>query len=149
MMKNARMVGVTATGTTGAARNAALWVAQVLSAAALGMAGFAKLAGAPDMVALFEAVGIGQWLRYVTGVLEVGGAILLLIPAVAGLGALLLAAVMAGAVFTEFLIVGGNPVPPLVLLMLVGGIAYGRREQSLATVGLLSRQPFSRVQPSR
>ncbi len=44
------------------------------------MVGFTKLAGNEQMVALFEAIGVGQWFRYLTGSLEVAGAILLVIP---------------------------------------------------------------------
>jgi putative oxidoreductase len=29
------------------------------------------------MVQTFEAVGVGQWFRYVTGIIEIGGAALL------------------------------------------------------------------------
>ena len=35
------------------------------------MAGGNKLAGNPQMVGLFDVIGIGQWFRYVTGALEV------------------------------------------------------------------------------
>src|SRR5688500_5624384 len=93
---------------TGKAGNVALWVLQVAAAAMLAMAGIMKLTGAPDMIALFEAVGVGQWFRYVTGALEVGGAVLLLIPALAGVGALLLAGVMAGAVAAHLFVIGGS-----------------------------------------
>lgn len=119
----------------GKAANAALWVLQVAAAAMLGMAGFAKLAGAPDMIALFEAVGVGQWLRYVTGALEVLGAVLLLVPALAGVGALVLAAVMAGAVASHLFVIGGSPVVPLVLLAVVAFIAFARRERTLRLLG--------------
>ena len=37
-------------------------------------AGAAKLIGAPMMVETFDAIGMGQWFRYLTGVIEVGGA---------------------------------------------------------------------------
>jgi len=40
-------------------------------------AGSAKLLGAEMMVQTFEAVGVGQWFRYVTGIIEIGGAALL------------------------------------------------------------------------
>lgn len=120
---------------TGSAASVALWVLQVAAAAMLAMAGSAKLTGAPDMIALFEAVGVGQWFRYLTGALEVGGAVLLLVPALAGAGALLLAGVMAGAVFTHLFVIGGSPVVPLVLLAVTAFIAYARRERTLRLLG--------------
>jgi uncharacterized membrane protein YphA (DoxX/SURF4 family) len=119
----------------GKAGNVALWILQVAAAAMLGMAGFAKLTGAPDMVALFDAVGVGQWFRYVTGSLEVLGAVLLLIPALAGVGALLLAGVMLGAVATHLFVIGGSPAIPLVLLVALAAIAFARRERTLRLLG--------------
>ncbi|MFT4742693.1 MAG: putative oxidoreductase, partial [Yoonia sp.] len=40
-------------------------------------AGVSKLVGVEVMVQTFEGVGIGQWFRYVTGAIEICGAILL------------------------------------------------------------------------
>ena len=37
------------------------------------VAGTVKLAGNPFMVALFASLGFGQWLRYVTGLVELTG----------------------------------------------------------------------------
>ena len=55
----------------GKALNIALWTLQVLVALAFVAAGSGKLLGSSEMIALFDAVGIGQWFRYVTGSLEV------------------------------------------------------------------------------
>jgi hypothetical protein len=57
--------------------------------------------GAPEMVGLFDAIGIGQWFRYVTGSIEVVSAVALLVPSWAAFGALLLIPTMVGAVFTQ------------------------------------------------
>lgn len=119
----------------GKAANIALWVLQIGAAAMLGMAGFAKLSGSPDMVGLFDALGAGQWFRYLTGALEVLGAVLLLVPALAGAGALLLVGVMLGAVATHLFIIGGSPAMALVLLVVVATIAYARRERTLRLLG--------------
>lgn len=119
----------------GRARNVALWVLQVGAAAMLGMAGFMKLSGAPEMVGMFDAIGAGQWLRYLTGGLEVGGALLLLVPALSGAGALLLACVMAGAVATHLFVVGGSAAPALALLVVLTSIAWARRDRTLRLIG--------------
>jgi putative oxidoreductase len=74
-----------------------LWSVKALQAAALLAAGGAKLAGVPMMIQTFEHVGVGQWFRYVTGSLEVIGAVTVLVPGVAGLGAALLAAILWAA----------------------------------------------------
>ena len=67
-----------------------------MTAAAFLMAGFGSLSGYPMMVETFDKIGIGQWFRYVTGVIEVASAILLLIPRLAPVGAALLSARWSG-----------------------------------------------------
>jgi putative oxidoreductase len=52
-------------------------------------------------VELFARIGIGQWLRYFTGGLEVICALLLLIPRTSLMAAALLACTMAGAMLTH------------------------------------------------
>jgi uncharacterized membrane protein YphA (DoxX/SURF4 family) len=110
--------------------NVVLWVLQIAAAGMFLMVGFLKLSGNAQLVGLFEAIGIGQWFRYLTGALEVGGAILLLIPRTSGLGALLLAGVMACAVMTHLFIVGGSPLGAIILLVVTTVVAWGRRERT-------------------
>lgn len=108
------------------------WTVRILLALAFVSAGGMKLAGAPQFVALFDQIGIGQWFRLLTGTLEVAGGLLLLIPRTSIFGALLLVCVMIGAVFTHLAVIGGNPAPALVLLALSAGVLWLRRAQ-LAT----------------
>ena len=115
----------------------ALWLTQIALAAMFVFAGGLKLTGAPELVALFDAIGIGQWFRYVTGSIEVVSAVALLVPSWAAFGALLLIPTMVGAVFTHLFIVGGSAVPATVLLTGSLAIAWARRDQ-LASV--LSRR---------
>src|SRR5258705_12207306 len=98
-----------ASASTGKTMNVVLWVLQIAAAGLFLMAGFSKLSGNEQMVGVFETIGVGQWFRYLTGALEVAGGILLLIPRTSGLGALMLAGVMVGAVMTHLLIIGGSP----------------------------------------
>jgi putative oxidoreductase len=116
------------------ALNITLWVVQVLAAAMFLMAGGNKLAGNPQMVGMFQAIGIGQWFRFLTGSLEVLGGVLLLIPALSGLGGLLLTGVMVGAVATHLFIIGGNPTMAIVLLAASAFIAWNRRGRTLALI---------------
>jgi uncharacterized membrane protein YphA (DoxX/SURF4 family) len=95
----------------------ALWLTQIALAAMFLLAGGLKLTGAQEMVVLFDAIGIGQWLRYVTGSIEVLSAVALLVPAWAAFGALLLVPTMVGAVVTHLFVVGGSAVPATVLLV--------------------------------
>ena len=117
-------------------REIVLWILQIAAAAMFFLAGFPKLAGAPPMVGLFAAIGIGQWFRYLTGALEVIGAILLLVPRFSGVGALLLAGVMAGAVATHLFVIGGNPAIPVVLLVVTASVAWARRDRTLNLVAI-------------
>src|SRR5476649_621792 len=89
--------------------NITLWVAQVGVAAMVLMAGTNKLSGNEQMVGMFQAIGFGQWFRYLTGSIEVIGGILLLIPGLSGVGGLLTAGLFVGAVATNLFIIGGNP----------------------------------------
>jgi uncharacterized membrane protein YphA (DoxX/SURF4 family) len=115
--------------------NILAWILQLLLAAAFAMAGYAKLSGAADMVALFESIGVGQWFRYVTGAVEVIGAILLLIPGRAASGALLLAPTMVGAIITHLFLVGGSAIPATVLLALTLTVLWLRRDQLVPLLG--------------
>ena len=107
----------------------ALWGMQIILAGMFLLAGGSKLAGAAAMVALFEAIGVGQWFRYVTGGIEVVSAVALLVPSLAPFGAVALVATMVGAVATHLFIVGGSPAVPLLLLLGSLAVAWARRDQ--------------------
>jgi putative oxidoreductase len=109
---------------------ALLGTLQILSAAMFLFAGSHKLTGGEDMVQAFATIGLGQWFRYFTGVLEVASAIALLIPAVAAYGAAALAVTMVGAIITHLFIIGGNPAPAIVLLVFTATIAWFRGMRS-------------------
>jgi uncharacterized membrane protein YphA (DoxX/SURF4 family) len=93
------------------------------------LSGGSKLTGAAAMVALFDAIGVGQWFRYVTGGIEVVSAIALLVPWLAPFGASALIATMVGAVATHLFIVGGSPAVPIVLLLGSVAVTWARRDQ--------------------
>ena len=107
----------------------ALWLTQLALAGMFFFVGGLKLTGAPELVGLFDAIGVGQWLRYVTGSIEVVSAVALLVPSWAVFGALLLIPTMVGAVVTHLFIVGGSAGPATVLLIGVLVIAWARRDQ--------------------
>jgi uncharacterized membrane protein YphA (DoxX/SURF4 family) len=107
--------------------NVALWVLQAALALQFAAGGLAKLAGAPELVELFASIGAGQWLRYVVGVLEVAGAVGLLVPRLWRLAALGLAALMVGATVTNLFVIHERPWLPVGLLLVAAVIAWGRR----------------------
>ena len=87
---------------------------------------------------LFDAIGVGQWFRYLTGLIEVGSALALLVPSIAVFGALALVATMVGAIATHLFIVGGSPAVPAILLLGSASVVWARRHQ------LLGVQPIVR-----
>jgi len=111
-----------------------LWVTQIALAGLFLNAGGSKLAGAPDMVALFEAIGVGQWFRYVTGLIEVASAIALFVPSLALFGAVALVATMLGAIATHVFVLGVSPAVPAVLLLAALVVVWARRGQLFAAV---------------
>lgn len=104
-----------------------LWCVQALLALVFANASWAKLTGNPEMVALFAAVGVGQWLRYVTAILELIGALLIMVPRTRRVGAALLATVMLGALTAHLFILHVPPTTPGVLLLMSGFVVWGRR----------------------
>jgi len=113
---------------TGRGAQIALWVVQIVLAAMFIFAGGSKLVGASAMVDMFNAIGVGQWFRYVTGAIETSAAVMLLIPSAAVFGALLLIPTMIGAVATN-LFLDQSPAPPLLLLLFASAVAWARRGQ--------------------
>lgn len=104
--------------------NKLTWAARILLILAFGAAGASKLMAVPQMVEVFEKVGMGQWLRVLTGSIEIVGALLLAIPATGLLGALLLGGTMVGAVATHLFLIGGSPVPAIVLGLLCAFVVF-------------------------
>jgi putative oxidoreductase len=112
---------------SGKGRIITLWSLSGFAALAYIAAGGSKLAGANAMVQLFEKVGLGQWFRYVTGILEVAGAVGLLFTRCAFYSAVLLATVMTGAIIAHLTVLGTSPAVPVVLLIVTGAIAWLRK----------------------
>lgn len=102
---------------------------RALLALAFAAAGAAKLYGAEVMVQTFDAIGVGQWFRYVTGLIEIGAAILLWVPGLQVIGAAVLVSTMIGAVLSHLLILGPSAVPALVLGALAAVVLYLHRDQ--------------------
>jgi putative oxidoreductase len=121
------MTTTTVPADSGKVRLITLWILSGLVALAFLGAGGAKLGGAAAMVELFDQVGRGQWFRYFTGLLEVAGAVGLLIPRYAFYAASLLGVVMVGAIVAHLTVLGTSPAAPVVLLVLSGIIAWLRK----------------------
>jgi putative oxidoreductase len=112
---------------TGRGLNVLLWCVQGALAFVFVSAGWAKLTGHPDTIVLFDAVGAGQWFRYVTGILELVGAVLTLVPKANRWGAALLATVMLGAVAAHLIILHVPITTPGILFLMAAFVVWGRR----------------------
>jgi putative oxidoreductase len=120
-------------------RRIGTWVLQGIVATAFFAAGAAKLAGAAYMVQLFEQIGLGQWFRYVTGVVEVVGALALIAPGLVWFGGLWLGGTMFFAVLTHVFVLHTSPVPAIVLGVLNVLIVYLRRDELASFAKLLAK----------
>lgn len=107
----------------------ALWVLQVLLAAFFVSVAFSKLSGDPAQVEGFEALGFGQWLRYLTGACELAGAIGLLIPRLCGLAAIALVGLMVCATLTNLFLMPGMAAMAILTValgILIASVAWAR-----------------------
>jgi uncharacterized membrane protein YphA (DoxX/SURF4 family) len=114
--------------TSGKGWSIAVWVLSGLLACAFIAAGGFKLAGAQAMVEHFRTWGYPDWFLFVVGAVEVTGAVLLLVPRAAFVGAGMLEVIMVGAIVTHL---RHDPpsqaLPALVLLLLLVLVGYARR----------------------
>jgi uncharacterized membrane protein YphA (DoxX/SURF4 family) len=107
-------------------RSITTWVLSIILALAFLGAGAAKLSAQPMMVTEFALFGYPQWFMYLTGLIEVVSAILLLVPRVAGIGAGLLVCVMLGALGSHLThgqaAMIGAPAVLLILALILGSL---------------------------
>lgn len=103
------------------------WVLQVGLALVFAGAGASKLAGTPEMLAMFAEIGAGRWLRYLVGGLEVAGAVGVLVPRLVVAAAAGLAALMVGATVTNLVVLDAAVQLPLLLLAAAVVVARLRR----------------------
>lgn len=105
------------------ARTTAVW-AWVLTVIFIVMGG-GKLLFAESAIARFAGWGLPDWLRILTAVVEIGGAVLVAIPAARLIGASILAGVMLVAVLTHLAIADLiSAVLPVLLLVLSAALAW-------------------------
>jgi uncharacterized membrane protein YphA (DoxX/SURF4 family) len=106
------------------------WILRIGVAVVFVSIGRSKFDDSSMWVRLFERIGLGQWFRYLTGVLQIAGGLLVLIPRTFLIGIGVLACTMAGAVIVWLVVFGavGNAIiPGIVLVALVGVGLHGAR----------------------
>jgi putative oxidoreductase len=115
------------------AKGWALLAVKAVLTLAFGAAGIAKLMGVEMMVQTFDAVGVGQWFRYVTGAIELGSAVALWVPGKAAHAAGLLVCTMIGAFIAHLTVLSamglGAAVPAVVLGLLAALTLWANRAQ--------------------
>jgi putative oxidoreductase len=102
------------------------WILRIGVAAVFLSVGTAKFGTDPMWVKLFDQIGLGAWFRYLTGILQVAGAVLVLVPRTFLVGIVVLACTMAGAVMVWIVHFGspGSAIIPGVLLVALGVIGF-------------------------
>jgi hypothetical protein len=82
------------------------WTVRLVAAGILLQTLFFKFTGAPESVFIFSTLGVEPWGRIASGVMELVASGLLLWNGTAGLGGLLAAGLMAGAVGSHLALLG-------------------------------------------
>jgi putative oxidoreductase len=98
------------------------WLPRIVVALVFFAVGIDKFATRSVWVEIFASIGIGQWFRYVTGVLQAGGAILFLIPRTFLLGVAVLSCTMVGAIVALVFVLDeprNASVPGILLIVLL------------------------------
>lgn len=106
------------------------WILRLGVAAVFFSVGSSKFGAHSSWIKIFEQIGLGQWFRYATGILQIIGAALVLIPRTSLFGLGILASTMAGAV-TVWLVVfhaPDNAVIPGIILIALAAVAFQGRD---------------------
>jgi uncharacterized membrane protein len=102
------------------------WLPRIAVAVVFAFIGKDKFAAQSQWVGIFDEIGFGQWFRYLTGALQVGGALLVLIPRTFAIGILVLVCTMLGAMAAWIFFLGAPfnalfPAAVLAGLLVAGG----------------------------
>jgi putative oxidoreductase len=107
------------------------WILRVLVAMVFVYEGLDKFGTRRLWIRVFAEIGIGQWFRYATGIVEIVGAALLLIPRATTIAVTMLACTLVGAFLAHIFIIGiGVPHSVLVALLFAAVIAIRWRRRS-------------------
>ena len=104
------------------------WTLRVLVALIFVYEGLDKFGTRRLWIRVFTEIGIGQWFRYATGIIEILGAGLLLVPRTTLIGAAVLLCVLAGAFLAHIFIIGvGVPHSVIVAVLFAAVITIAWR----------------------
>ncbi len=115
--------------------NIVTWILRVAVAGLFLFAGFMKLSGNPDMVAEFGVVGLGDWFRVFTGLVEIVGALAVLYPVTTAWGALLLLCVDIGAFVAQATRIHQDVIHTFVIGAVILVLLYLTRQTIMSRMG--------------
>jgi len=110
--------------TTGKARRVATWILRILVGLAFLGIGIEKLTGTMGTIPFFDAIGWGQWFRYVSGAMDTIGALLIFIPRWTSLGAFIITCTVGLGTILCFTKALFNPTFPLVMTLLAATLVW-------------------------
>jgi putative oxidoreductase len=99
--------------------DALLWTLRILLAVLFLYEGIDKFSERRLWLRIFEEIGFGQWFRYFTGIVEISGALLLLIPKATLVAVGFLVCTMIGALLVHVLLIGVGPQTVFVCILLL------------------------------
>ena len=98
------------------------WVMRISAGLLFLAVGLAKFQSRSIWVQMFTNIGLGDWFRYLTGVIQCTAGLLLLVPRTTKVAAALAGCTMAGAVAVHLFVldtgVGGAIIPAIILVFL-------------------------------
>jgi putative oxidoreductase len=127
---------------------AVIWFFRLIVAAFFLYVGARKLLGATMWVTIFEQIGAGQWFRYLTGLLQISGAILLMFPRTFLVGVSALASTIIGAIITWIFVLHEprSAILPAIVSTILAAIAAAARGVGRAGADLRQARELFRSQ---
>jgi putative oxidoreductase len=112
--------------TRGAGDVLAMWLPPVAVALVFLSVGSEKFGSHGPWIRIFARIGLGDWFRYLTGIMQVGGALLLLVPPLVTVGAVVLACTMTGAIIVNVFVLqtGLAAIIPSLLLVAIAFVGW-------------------------
>jgi putative oxidoreductase len=118
--------------------NVAVWTLQFVVASVFFLAGLSKMI---FRLEIFDEIGWGMWFQYLTGALEMIGAVALVIPRTAGVAALAFVGLAVCAVNFHIFVLESSMIPIALLGLAAAFIAYYRRHSVAALLGDVLGRP--------
>ncbi|MFI5983684.1 DoxX family protein [Streptomyces sp. NPDC051555] len=129
----------TKSGKSGRSANRVVWTLRILLALFFALASaLPKLLALPAATTVSDAIGVGHWFMYLTGLVELAGAVGLLVRRLAGPAATALIVFLACAFVTQLTAMHGeNAGTPFLFMVPLAVIAWNRRAETFELLGRL------------